>query len=63
MQANVATSVAASHKNQALNAIALLSGIVVAGFTIYYLVHQSKLLKLQIAAHENDQTLHTKPTK
>jgi hypothetical protein len=40
------------HRNQTLNAIALGVTIVVGGFTIYYLMHQTKLLKLQISQHE-----------
>lgn len=46
-----APTVATIHKNQTLNAIAILTTIVVGGFTIYYLVQQTKFLKLQIDKH------------
>lgn len=45
-------NIAALHKNQTLNAIAILTTIVVGGFTIYYLVQQTKYLRLQIEKHE-----------
>ena len=48
----VSTHIATLHRNQTLNAIAIGVTIVVGGFTIYYLVHQTKLLKMQIAQHE-----------
>lgn len=62
MQAGVPT-VAAIHRNQTLNAIAICVTIAVGGFTIYYLVHQTKLLKMQIDKHEADRnggTAHKK---
>jgi hypothetical protein len=50
-----APTIAAIHKNQTLNALAIGITIIVGGFTIYYLVHQTKLLKLQIDKHEAEQ--------
>lgn len=44
-------SIATVHRNQTLNAVAILTTIVVGGFTIYYLVQQTKYLKLQIDKH------------
>lgn len=51
----VSAHISALHKNQTLNAIALVTTIVVGGITIYYLVHQTKLLKLQIEKHEAER--------
>lgn len=44
-------TIAALHKNQTLNAIAILTTIVVGGFTIYYLVKQTKYIQLQMDKH------------
>jgi len=56
---NALPTIAAVQKNQTLNALAIGITIVVGGFTIYYLVHQTRLLKLQIDKHEAEQNKHT----
>lgn len=60
MQASAIPSLSAIHKNQTLNAIALLTTILVGGFTIYYLVRQSKYLELQIDKHVKEHGDGTK---
>jgi hypothetical protein len=57
----VSSHIAALHKNQTLNAIALVTTIVVGGFTLYYLMHQTKLLKLQIEKHEAERNANGSP--
>lgn len=57
----VGTHIATLHRNQTLNAIAIGVTIIAGGFTIYYLVHQTKLLKLQIAQHEAKKLQKEKP--
>ncbi len=47
-------TIQAEHKNQHLNAVAIIVTIAVGAFTLYYLVHQTKLLRLQIDKHEEE---------
>lgn len=48
-------SIATIHKNQSLNAIAILVTIAVGSLTLYYLYHQTKLIKMQIDKHEAEK--------
>ena len=61
MQAST-PSIAAISKNQTLNAVAIVVTIAVGSLTLYYLYHQTKLIKMQIDKHEAQKngTAHKK---
>jgi len=57
------TTIITTGESKTLNTIALGLGLVVGVLTVYYLVTQTKLIKMQIAKHEADKSKHLKLTQ
>jgi hypothetical protein len=53
----MAIAIAAVHKNQHLQGMSLIFGIAATIATVYYLIHQTKHLKLQIDKHDKETQL------
>jgi hypothetical protein len=58
MQHPAGPTIITTSDSKAINVIAVTLAITVSVITIYYLLHQTKLVKLQLAEHKNSPNGH-----